>query len=450
MVNAKNVAFTVNKQTPFMQTPDQAYATVINCRPAGGKRMGLAPHVRSHNVPMGNVQGSLKRKRGDEGKKEFGQAIHVFSGNHATTATTPPTTTLARPLLSQQWPQRKPTRLKRGKILSKSVDMDCWFIILSFSEPAQLLEMRSKIASCYRLLRDYPTLWKRSRDFYYGADMPDPPSDVTEFQFAHLRHGHGCMRCNTANTRKTYWAFLRRMCKSCLASEVIREYEAMALLKGENGEDLAHLRKYLPTGIFDSWGNFGGVGPATTHALKTVYFRSDVEKLVAEYSRELGMRETGSEDMRVWLNEWHAAKVKAVEERQVFAKKMEQWEDTTRMAKTSQYNARKAARKAFYKEKALQLIPPISEKELEKCASYKRAITIPKEPNNTSWDLLKPKIVKEAADLAAREDSEESRPPTATASGMSTPTSSLNNQLQHTHHYLATILGQPVPGGHMF
>ena len=61
MVNAKYVAFTVNKQTPFLQTPDQAYATVINCRRPGGKRAGLAQEVRSHNVPLAMVEGSLKR-----------------------------------------------------------------------------------------------------------------------------------------------------------------------------------------------------------------------------------------------------------------------------------------------------------------------------------------------------------------------------------------------------
>ncbi|CAN9203931.1 hypothetical protein CC77DRAFT_1022534 [Alternaria alternata] len=448
MVNAKYVAFTVNKQTPFLQTPDQAYATVINCRRPGGKRAGLAQEVRSHNVPLAMVEGSLKRKRGDEGRKDSEQAANpaVYSGNDATT---PLVAAPARQLLNQQWQQRKPTRLRRGKILSKGVDLDCWFIILSYSDPAQLLEMRSKIASCYRFLRDNPMLWKHSRDYYYGNDMPDPPPGLTEFQFAHLRHGHGCMDCGAPNTRKTFWAFLRRMCKDCLNNQVVKEYDAIAQLRGLNGEDVSYIRAALPSGIFDSWGNFVGVGPASTHALKTIYLRSDVQKLVAEFHRESREKTPNTEETAAWWTEWLAAKAKQVEERQMFAKKMEQWEEMQRTARTSDYNAKKSRRKNFFKEKALQLTPPISVKELEACPAYKRAITIPKDPNNTSWDLLKPKIVKEAAENAAKRNMEESRPPTASNSGISTPTSSLDGY-PHPHPYLGMIMGMPPHNGHLY
>ena len=207
MVNAKYVAFTVNKQTPFLQTPDQAYATVINCRPPTGKRAGYAHEVRSHNVPLAKVEGSLKRKRGDDGKRDSEQATSLTISS-ASSATTPHATAPARPLLNQQWQQRKPTRLRRGKVLSKGVDLDCWFIILSYSDPAQLLEMRSKIASCYRFLRDNPMLCLLYTFYYYGADMPDPPPGLSEFQFAHLRHGHGCMDCGAPVNTPTYSLYL--------------------------------------------------------------------------------------------------------------------------------------------------------------------------------------------------------------------------------------------------
>ncbi|EUC43707.1 hypothetical protein COCMIDRAFT_27837 [Bipolaris oryzae ATCC 44560] len=443
MVNAKYVAFTVNKQTPFLQTPDQAYATVINCRPPAGKRAAFAHEVRSHNVPLAKVEGSLKRKRGDDGKREYDQAAHS-SASYASNALAPLATAPARPLLTQQWQQRKPTRLRRGKVLSKGVDLDCWFIILSYSDPAQLLEMRSKIASCYRFLRDNPMLWKHSRVYYYGTDMPDPPPGLTEFQFAHLRHGHGCMDCGAPNTRKTFWAFLRRMCKDCLTNQVIKEYEAMALLKGPDGEDVSFIRAALPSGIYDSWGNFVGVGPASTHALKTIYLRSDVDKLVAEYNREVRERAHDANESAAWVAAWLAAKAQRIEERQAFAKKMEQWEEMQRTARTAEYSSKKSRRKAYFKEKAAQLSPPIGIKELEACPSYKRAVTIPKDPNNTSWDLLKPKIVKEVAEIAARRSLEDSHPPTASSSGISTPTGSMNGY-PHAHLYLGTIMGLPPP-----
>lgn len=237
------------------------------------------------------------------------------------------------------------------------------------------------------------------------------------------------------------------MCKDCLTNQVIKEYEAMALLKGPDGEDVSFIRAALPSGIYDSWGNFVGVGPASTHALKTIYLRSDVEKLVAEYKRELRERASDATEPSTWIATWLAAKAQKIEERQAFAKKMEQWEEMQRTARTAEYSSKKSRRKAYFKEKAAQLTPPIGIKELEACPSYKRAVTIPKDPNNTSWDLLKPKIVKEAAQNAARRGLDDSHPPTASTSGISTPTGSMN-PYPHTHLYLGTIMGLPQADHH--
>lgn len=238
------------------------------------------------------------------------------------------------------------------------------------------------------------------------------------------------------------------MCKDCLTNQVVKEYEAMALLKGPDGEDISFIRAALPSGIFDSWGNFVGVGPASTHALKTIYLRSDVEKLAAEYNREKQQQQSSdTSEPPTWIATWLAAKATKIEERQAFAKKMEQWEEMQRTARTAEYSSKKSRRKAYFKEKAAQLTPPIGIKELEACPSYKRAVTIPKDPNNTSWDLLKPKIVKEAAENAARRGLDDSRPPTASTSGISTPTSSMDGY-PHAHLYLGTIMGLPQPDHH--
>ena len=446
MVNAKNVAFKVNKQTPFSQTLAGAYGTVINCRkPGGSKATHGQKEVRSHHVPLANVPGALKRKRGEEGKHEFHQSTYL-SMSSATNATTSAMPVLDRPPLNQRWQQRKPTRLRKDKTLSKGVDLDCWFTILSFSDPAQLLEMRSKIASCYRFLRDNPMLWKHSRNYYYGSDMPDPPSQLTEFQYAHLRHGHGCMSCGAPNTRKTYWAFLRRWCKTCLQVKTLKEQDAMTLLRNAPGigEDISYLHKALPCGIFDSWGNFVGVGPASTHSLKTVYLLSDVQNLLDDYRQEMQQTPSGHADMRPW----HNKQVDLIEERKIFAKKMELWEETTRTTKSFDYQAKKSARKIFFELKALQLTPPVTLREMEACPSYRRAIAIPKEPNNTSWLQLKPKLEKEAADLAAKGGSSEYRSQTSSTSGTSTPNSGMD--VPYMHPALGLTLGLPPPQSHMF
>jgi hypothetical protein len=417
MVNSKNVAFKVNKQTPSNGPPPQAYGTVINCRKPGGKRaLRAEKEVRSQRVRLTKIADAElpdgKRKRGNEREGDLHSSGPVLPNDDPVRGSFSMAMSTRQP--SPEKPQvYRPTKFRRGKVLSKGVDIDCWHTILSFSDPAQLLELRTKISSCYRFLRDYPMLWKHSRTNYYRDTLPDPPSELTEFQYAHLRHGHGCMSCGTRSTRKTYWAFLRRWCKKCLQSKTIKEHDAQALFKDENGDDISFIQKCLPSGIFDSWGNFVGVGPATTHSLKTVYLASDVHKLIAEFLEEM---KTNSAAVPAWTE----AKVKVVDERHEFARKMELWEDATRQSKSSKHSEKKAARRTFFLWKASELSPPISVREVELCASYRRAVAIPKEPNMTSWLQLKPKLEKEVADLRAK-----GTPPPVlpmySASGTSTP-----------------------------
>lgn len=444
MVNAKNVAFKVNKQTPICVTPSQAYGSVINCRKPVGKRTSKAQReVQSRPVRLSNIEGTLKRKRqDDEESLPNGKPSLAPSTTETGTALSVPERT------GQKWQPPKPTRLRKNKAVAIGVDLDCWFTILRFSDPAQLLEMRHKLASCYRFLNNNPMLWKHARNYYYGNDMPDPPSELTEFQYAHLRHGHGCMSCKAPNTRKTYWAFLRRWCKTCLQSKTVKEHDAMSMFRDANGEDISYLHDCLPAGIFDSWGNFVGVGPATTHSLKTVYLLSDVRRFVAEYN-ELKAK---NEDITAWPTEvraWHAPKMAVMDERKAFAHKMETWEEATRSERTYDYQAKKQARKAYFQEKAAQLHPPITAREMEHCPSYRRAIAIPKDPNSTSWQQLKPKLEKEAAELKEKGGPPEDHAPTASNSGTSTPSSIIEPQRPYTLPLLtfttAFIPGRPGP-----
>ncbi|KAF3032606.1 hypothetical protein E8E12_003487 [Didymella heteroderae] len=415
MVNVKNVAFKVNKQTPVSQTPPQAYGTVINCRKPGGKRaFKELKEVRSHSVPLTNVPGTKKRRRDDRKSEELQNQMHFITSSPASAqAALAALREPAQPLITQKLKQVKPTRFRKGKVLEKGFDLDTWWTILTFSDPAQLLEMRQKIPSCYRFLRDNPMLWVHSRNNLYGDDMPEPPSDLDEFQYAHLRHGHGCMSCGAPSTRKTYWAFLRRWCKTCLQSKTIKEHDALISMREVGVEDVTLLRKSLPSGVFDSWGNFVGVGPASTHSLKTIYLLSQVNKLQSEIRiASEAHPETWSTDMRASMQQ----KFTLVDERRAFARKMELWEEATRTNKATDYQAKKAARKAYFEDKASQLEPPISLKEMEACPSYRRAVAIPKEPNNTSWQQLRPKLEKEAAELRLGRATPETRVGTASAS----------------------------------
>ncbi|KAF2117744.1 hypothetical protein BDV96DRAFT_570822 [Lophiotrema nucula] len=417
MVNTKNVAFKVDKQAPTRWPPTQPYSTVINCRKSGGKKGGkVSSEIKSQQVPLTKVPGFLKDDR-KRGRSEDEVAVGSPSKRFLASRDQSPAQEPKQPSQTNL----KPTRLRRGKPLTKHIDLDCWFTILRFSDPAQLLEMRTKIASCYRFLRDNPTLWKYSRSYYYGDELPEPPAELTEFQYADLRHGHGCMSCGTSATRKTYWAFLRRWCKPCLQSKTIREHDARPHFKGTNGEDISFIQHCLPSGLVDSWGNFVGVGPAHNHALKTVYLLSDVQKLVEEFKRE------NRENIVSWhaeMRTWMSNKAKVVEDRRTFARKMEQWEDLTRSSKSYTYQEKKDARKRFFIDKASELSIPIDPRIMERCPSFKRAIAIPKDPSMNSWLQLKPKLEKEAHEVSlekGKSPSESSVPTTGTSTPISDP-----------------------------
>ncbi|KAL5120094.1 hypothetical protein ACEQ8H_001919 [Pleosporales sp. CAS-2024a] len=447
MVNAKNYAFKVHPQQPNSRASTQAHGTVINCRRPGGKRSARdAKGVQSHHVLL---DAGLKRKR-THAQEEDGSVPHASTTSaspHLVEPGTRAATTPDRSVGPQRLLPLKMPRAKKTKLPSKGLDLDCWFTILSFSDPAQLLEMRRTIPSCFHFLRDNPALWKHSRNYHYGDDLPEPCSELTEFQYADLRHDHGCQSCKTPNTRKTYWAFLRRWCKDCLKKNFVREHEAMAMLRGSLHEDLSFLHTCLPAGIFDSWGNFVGVGPATTHALKTIYLESDIKNLVKEYN-DLRSRNTDPASWIAELHAWFDPKVKIIEERRAFAKDMESWEELMRSARSQDYTLKKAARKKYYQAKAAELEPAITASELESCPSYRRAIRIPKDPNSTSWLQLKPKLEKEAADLRAKNRASDERSATSSKSGTSTPMSIMSTterpQSRPQQRYALPPIGRPL------
>jgi hypothetical protein len=438
MVNAKGVAFKVNRQTPLQQP--NGGTGVINCRKLIGKRaLKEQREAQAQYVALTNVDGTLKRKRGEEEETTDPKATSSFLVYQSFD----PTSTTPEPPV-RKWQPPKPPRTRKIKNATNTVVDDCWYIIFSYADPAQLLQMRSKVPVCYRFLRDGPKLWKKSRWHYYGEDLPEPPSELTEFQYSDLLHDHGCQSCKAPNTRKTYWAFLRRWCKTCLNSKTEKEHDALNALHEAHGEESALIQKCLPSGIFDSWGNFVGVGPATTHALKTVYLIQDVKALVAEYSN-LKARNKDPLEWPTEFGEWYKAKTAMVEERRVFAQQMEAWEETVRSDRTSEYTAKKTARKTFFQKKAAELSPPISVGEIECCPSYKRAIAIPKDPNNTSWLQLKPKLEKEASELRVKGGPAETRLLASSAAGTGTSTPVRTMEPQHTFQFPNFPSGFPLP-----
>jgi hypothetical protein len=97
---------------------------------------------------------------------------------------------------------------------------DLWPIIFQYSESSVLLYMKD-VAPLFREILGKKSVWKESRVYNYGDEIPPPIPGLEEWQYADLRHGQGCMGCKKERTRKTYWAFFRRWCKACLHSRIV-------------------------------------------------------------------------------------------------------------------------------------------------------------------------------------------------------------------------------------
>lgn len=115
-------------------------------------------------------------------------------------------------------PVKGPMRFQKNRPVDEAVNFDVWENILSFCPPAFLLKART-ISSTFRsVLKDDSFLWKLSRTEHFGSDMPEPPLNLSEPQYADLLTGIGCQTrgCQAPKTRKVYWVFQKRLCDKCL------------------------------------------------------------------------------------------------------------------------------------------------------------------------------------------------------------------------------------------
>ena len=110
-----------------------------------------------------------------------------------------------------------PMRFQKNHPVKAAVNVDVWENILSFCPPDFLLKARTVSSTFWSLLKDDSPIWKISRVKHFGSDMPGPPSGLSEPQYADLLTGTGCQTrgCTSKKTRKTYWAFQRRLCMDC-------------------------------------------------------------------------------------------------------------------------------------------------------------------------------------------------------------------------------------------
>lgn len=156
----------------------------------------------------------------------------------------------------------------------------------------------------------------------------------------------------------------------------------------------------IPKVTFDSWNRYCWVGDpsqkpswalnAGTHIRYScsamTLFTRDVDKLLAVGSKTEAAKT--KDEKEAWVDERVKANRVLVENLQL----IEAYAENEKKRKREQGGVIKAARKAFFKERALKLNPPLTGDALEMLPKYKASIEISKMPSERSWQELLPKI----------------------------------------------------------
>ncbi|TRM58382.1 hypothetical protein BD626DRAFT_184913 [Schizophyllum amplum] len=176
--------------------------------------------------------------------------------------------------------QRAPTRLKGGRSKKGAVGgklaalsefpLDVMYEIFCYLHPAQLLAIsRTNKTLRDALLRNNARwIWKAS--FKNVKDIPEPPTDINEPQYARLLFDKSCMFCLAINGCLIAWEARLRFCRRCMQTEFIR-FADLPVDKSE---------PRILSFIIGHIHFFSSVSDGTR-----LYPRAQVEKFVAGYNR---------------------------------------------------------------------------------------------------------------------------------------------------------------------
>ena len=113
-------------------------------------------------------------------------------------------------------------QFRKNRPLRSTLPADLWTQVFIHCPPNFLMQARMVNSTFYGILSQ-ESIWRESRLATYGPDHPDPPSNVSEMQYADLLTGVGCQsrRCTNHQARTVYWAFQQRWCQKCFVSNTL-------------------------------------------------------------------------------------------------------------------------------------------------------------------------------------------------------------------------------------
>lgn len=118
---------------------------------------------------------------------------------------------------------QKGTVLRVNRLVQAQIPMDVWLNIFSYAKPDFLFKARFVCKSFNEaLLKE--SAWKQALLQQFGPSLPQPPAGLSQMNYANLLTQYGCQSCRDegkGSTRRTYWAFQRRYCETCLVDKIV-------------------------------------------------------------------------------------------------------------------------------------------------------------------------------------------------------------------------------------
>ena len=118
---------------------------------------------------------------------------------------------------------KKATVLRVNRLVKAELPMDIWLHVFKYCKPDFLFKIRS-ISKSFKDALSKESAWSQTLCQQFGSNLPPPPPGLSYMNYANLLTQHGCQCCRDegkGSTRRTYWAFQRRFCETCLDKNIV-------------------------------------------------------------------------------------------------------------------------------------------------------------------------------------------------------------------------------------
>ncbi|KAL8695447.1 MAG: hypothetical protein Q9218_000025 [Villophora microphyllina] len=316
-------------------------------------------------------------------------------------------------------------KLSQKHPVQAGIHVDIWHCIILNSPLSFVFKIKDVSKEIRDLLTDNPAVWRDVRRRTYGHDHPDPPTGITERQYADLLVGFGCQdkHCDgKSKARKVYWAFQRRWCTLCWKKNTIMvipcasasSHPPLADLLQEDACEVflakyPELTKYMTTARVDGWNRYAGVAepddinplPSRGSAYKRAYLRTDLARITQTVETAERRKSVGGSNPPKALMSLIASMKEANGKDIPKLRAIETWADSWKKDALSRSGERKQTKSAFFTVQAQLMDPLLDRKTLEQMDCFRKAVSAPGGPTRRAWKSVEKKLQAQRAKTEA-------------------------------------------------